>query len=60
MALLGFQGVVLLARGPFVDRYTWFGYRNGLRRKKVSPSTQAKDVGDFEQGSEEKAVGDTQ
>jgi hypothetical protein len=60
MALYGFQVFVLLARGPFVDRYTWFGYQNGWRKKKASSSVQIKDSSEVEKGPEEKGSGDAQ
>jgi hypothetical protein len=34
MAWFGLQVVVLLVRGPHVERYTWFGYEGGLEARK--------------------------
>ncbi|KAF7982162.1 hypothetical protein HWV62_29925 [Athelia sp. TMB] len=34
MAWFGFQLVMLLLRGPHVERYTWFGYEGGLEARK--------------------------
>jgi hypothetical protein len=58
MAFYGFQIIVLLARGPFVDRYTWFGYQNGWKKRKPSSFVQKKDANEFENGLEHKIDGD--
>lgn len=41
---LGWQGfclIMLFLRGPHVPRYTWFGYKGGLRLRKGSPPLPA-------------------
>jgi len=34
MALITFELVVLLVRGPHCSRYTWFGYEGGIEPRK--------------------------
>ena len=34
MAWYGLQMVILLLRGPHVERYTWFGYEGGFEARK--------------------------
>jgi hypothetical protein len=34
MGWYGWQLLVLLARGPHVKRYTWFGYEGGIEARK--------------------------
>ena len=35
MGLFVFQFAVLLLRGPHCERYTWFGYENGIEPRKA-------------------------
>lgn len=61
MAWHGLQLLLLLARGPHVNRYTWFGYEGGLEARKSEGATrearldenvrQDKDVDAIEKGS---------
>lgn len=46
LAWTGFMLVAILARGPHVPRYTWFGYSGGceVRKSKLAERTRAKDA----------------
>jgi hypothetical protein len=43
MAWFGLQVVVLLIRGPHVERYTWFGYEGGIEARKSVVTAREKE-----------------
>lgn len=43
LALFGLQTIVLLVRGPHVERYTWFGYEGGLEARKSVVTAREKE-----------------
>ncbi|TFY68675.1 hypothetical protein EVG20_g3466 [Dentipellis fragilis] len=45
---VGWQLVILLLRGPYVDRYTWFGYKGGAAWRKEDQADVGEDAADDE------------
>lgn len=44
LGLTGFQLLVLLARGPHCDRYTWFGWQGGMEMRKSKPKQSEQET----------------
>ena len=57
LGLTTWQLVVLLARGPHCNRYTWFGYEGGMECRKSAVEGNAYDTKKGKETDQVPAVG---